>query len=480
MWPGSARVHNDIRGQPANPNFGDNAEVRILRVLLCVLSLAPASIAATRHYYIAAEDVPWDYAPSGRDLMHGRAIPLPFTKTAWNKTRYIEYTDGTFTTRTPQPQWLGILGPVIRGEVGDAIVVDFLNRSKNPHSIHPHGLRYDKNNEGSMYTPAGLGSRVPPGGHFTYHWFADAGSGPGPGQLSSVVWWYHAHLEEPRETNQGLLGPIIITAKGKAKADGAPKDVDREFIVLFMIFNELNGQDAGMFHSINGYIFGNLPGMVMKQGEKVRWYLLGMGNEKDMHGAHWHGKTVSDGRQNLDVVELQPGSMKTVDMVADNPGAWMLHCHVGDHMEGGMMAIYTIYQPTARACPVEFVAGDFWSTATNSVRIKNSSSKPIEQLTLLSEHLLAPQYLHRPYDSEWKSPESIPPGKEVVLERKPYLQGGNSILGWVFFPQAIQFADGSTWKPQQESECFHVFWRDKDQPELLALPPRQPEHGAED
>jgi hypothetical protein len=28
-------------------------------------------MAATRLYYIAAENVTWDYAPSGRDLIHG-------------------------------------------------------------------------------------------------------------------------------------------------------------------------------------------------------------------------------------------------------------------------------------------------------------------------------------------------------------------------------------------------------------------------
>jgi manganese oxidase len=437
--------------------------------------------AATRHYYIAAEDVPWDYAPSGRDLIHGRAIPLPWAKTAWPKTRYFEYTDSSFTVRKPQPEWLGILGPIIRAEVGDAIVVEFFNRSKNPHSIHPHGLRYDKNNEGAHYTPAGLGSRVPAGARFTYHWFADAGSGPGPGQPSSIVWWYHAHLDEPVETNQGLLGPIIVTAKGKARPDGSPKDVDREFVTLFMIFNELNGQDAGMFYSINGYIFGNLPGLVMKQGEKVRWYLLGMGDEKDLHSAHWHGKTVSDGRQNLDVVELLPGSMNTVDMVADNPGAWMLHCHVGDHMEAGMMAIYTIYQPPARSCPVQFVSGDFWnSSGDDAIRIRNVSGKPIQKLVLMSEHLLAPQYLHRPYNGEWTSPDAIPPGHEETLQRKAYLQGNNSILGWVFFPQAIVFQDGSTWNPQDEGECFHVFWRGKEHPDIIALPPRQPEHGGDD
>lgn len=29
----------------------------------------------------------------------------------------------------------------------------------------------------------------------------------------------------------------------------------------------------------------------MKQGQKVDWYLLGMGNEVDMHTVHFHAET---------------------------------------------------------------------------------------------------------------------------------------------------------------------------------------------
>ena len=36
--------------------------------------------------------------------------------------------------------------------------------------------------------------------------------------------------------------------------------------------------------------------------------------------------------------------MKVADMLADNPGTWMLHCHVSDHMMSGMFALYTIHK----------------------------------------------------------------------------------------------------------------------------------------
>ena len=93
------------------------------------------------------------------------------------------------------------------------------------------------------------------------------------------------------------------------------KDVDREFVTLFTIFDEntswylehniqayvsdpksLNKlefapvDDQGVFSlvgtgfvggnfkaTINGYIFGNMPMMTMKKGERVRWYVVSIG-----------------------------------------------------------------------------------------------------------------------------------------------------------------------------------------------------------
>ncbi len=439
---------------------------------------ASSSAATTRHYYIAAEDVTWDYAPSGRNLLNGGAIPQPYgVKLRWNKSRFIEYTDGSFTVRKPQPEWLGILGPVIRAEVGDEIVVEFLNRGNRPHDLHPHGLRYDKDNEGSYYLPFGKGASVGPGSRFTYHWFANAGSGPGPGQLSSVVWWYHSHVDPGVEINAGLLGPILVTAKGKAKPDGSPKDVDRELIASFMIFNEVTAKPPVLFYAINGFIFGNLPGLTMKQGEKVRWYLLGMGNEIDVHTPHWHGEIVSDGRRNTDVIELLPGSMTAVDMTADNPGTWMFHCHVEDHMEAGMMALYTIYAPPARACPVKFNGGEFWkSPASSSLTVKNIGGKAISSMTLTSEMLLAPQDLRQPYNAEWSSDKVILPGQELTLERPgSHAASAKDVHAWVFFPTRVKYEDGSVWRAQSEGECFGVVWRDQEHPELPTLPALQME-----
>jgi len=42
------------------------------------------------------------------------------------------------------------------------------------------------------------------------------------------------------------------------------------------------------------------------------------------------------------VYDLFPGVFATVEMIPDSVGVWLLHCHVNDHMTGGMEALYTV------------------------------------------------------------------------------------------------------------------------------------------
>ena len=100
--------------------------------------------------------------------------------------------------------------------------------------------------------------------------------------------------------------------------------------------------EGHLMHSMNGYIFGNQPGLVMKKGEKIRWHLIGMGTEVDIHTPHWHGEVVSHRGIYTDVVELLPASMLSVEMLAENSGQWLYHCHVTDHISAGMISLYEI------------------------------------------------------------------------------------------------------------------------------------------
>jgi hephaestin len=107
----------------------------------------------------------------------------------------------------------------------------------------------------------------------------------------------------------------------------------------------LNGSgfvDGNFKGAINGYLYGNGPVMAMRKGEHVRWYLATIGMGFNFHTPHWHGNTVLNNGQRTDVVALSPAQMVTVDMVPDNPGVWLFHCHVSDHMDGGMIALYRV------------------------------------------------------------------------------------------------------------------------------------------
>src|SRR5438034_6753597 len=71
-------------------------------VALLLLALAAPSRGATREYFIAAEEVVWDFAPSGQNLVHGGPIPKPY-RTKWKKARYIQYTDAPSPPKRRRP-----------------------------------------------------------------------------------------------------------------------------------------------------------------------------------------------------------------------------------------------------------------------------------------------------------------------------------------------------------------------------------------
>jgi hephaestin len=359
---------------------------------------SPETTSKVRTYFIAADEVDWDYAPGGVNRMMGMKFD-GYSKvfiergphrigTVYRKAIYREYTDETFSQLKPRPaEWehTGILGPILRAEVGDTIRILFKNNATRAYSMHPHGVFYDKDSEGAGYDDGTSGAdkeddAVPPGKTHVYTWKVPERAGPGPKDPSSVVWLYHSHVQELKDVETGLIGAILVTRRGMADATGKPKDVDREFVCLFMLFDEnvswyidhniqsfagdpkgVNKtefapvDDAGNFSglgsgftvanakfAIDGYIYGTGPMMVTKKGERVRWYLLALGEQFSVHSPHWHGNVVLQDGKRTDVVALMQAQMVTVDMVPDDPGTWMFHCHIDDHMDAGMATLYKV------------------------------------------------------------------------------------------------------------------------------------------
>jgi hephaestin len=351
----------------------------------------------TRTYYIAADVVLWDYAPGTRDRISGLLFgEHPHAGTfvlsgedrigsAYYKVLYQEYTDATFSSLkldadpAYRQRWghLGTLGPALRAQVGDTIRVVFRNNSEQPVSVHPHGVFYDEDSEGAPYCkdpvpnapcPMAVDDAVPPGEMVTYVWPVPVRAGPAAMDGSSILWMYHSHTDEVKDTNTGLIGPIVITKRGKITESGKPIDVDREFIFLYTIYDENDSWlldrnidtfagdpwsvdpddddfiESNLMHAINGWVYGYQPleSVTMQRGERVRWYMLGMGTEVDIHTPHWHGQSGIVMGMRTDIVELLPASMKVFDMEPDNVGTWLFHCHVNDHINAGMLTRFRV------------------------------------------------------------------------------------------------------------------------------------------
>ena len=185
-----------------------------------------------REYFIAAEEVDWDYLPGGKDEC-GSYISSNNATTNWvldkyfnnvnyasiggrkvKKVRYIEYSDNTFSTKKIQPEHFGILGPVIRAVVGDNIKVHFKTARFHFRFIHTVYFM-EKIQKGQITTMEQLLLQM-----VRLHlikpirtWTVPEDAGPGPKDLSSKLWMYHSHVSETNDTNSGLIGPIVITRK---------------------------------------------------------------------------------------------------------------------------------------------------------------------------------------------------------------------------------------------------------------------------
>ncbi|XP_067220570.1 ferroxidase HEPHL1-like [Chanodichthys erythropterus] len=336
---------------------------------------APDRLTSTVRYYIAAEEVVWNYAPNRTwELEKHRAtleespgsIYLEKSKdqigAEYKKVVFREYTDGTFTKekpRRPEEEHLGIMGPILRAEVGEKIQVVFKNKASRQYSVHAHGVKTSETHQNG----------VPPGHELTYNWTIPERSGPGPKDPECITFAYYSSVSFVEDLMSGLVGPLIVCRKDTLNTDRRRKDTDKEFALLFMVFDENESHyldeniktylkadkfdkynpdfmESNKMHGINGKLYANLHGLKMTEKDKTQWYLLGLGNEVDMHTVHFHGQSFiykTDHSHRADVYDLFPGTFQTIELVAGSPGQWLLHCHVTDHIHAGMEALFTVH-----------------------------------------------------------------------------------------------------------------------------------------
>ncbi|XP_031232289.1 ceruloplasmin isoform X2 [Mastomys coucha] len=342
-----------------------------------------------RHYYIAAEEIIWDYAPSGTDIFTGENLTAPESDSrvffeqgptriggSYKKMAYREYTDESFTNqkqRGPDEEHLGILGPLIWAEVGDIIKVTFHNKGQHPLSIQPVGVRYTTENEGTYYGPPGRSSRpasshVGPKETFTYEWIVSKEMGPTYNDPVCLCKMYYSGVDPTKDIFTGLIGPMKICKKGSLLADGRQKDIDKEFYLFPTVFDENESlllddnirmfttapnqvdkededfQESNKMHSMNGFMYGNQPGLNMCLGESTVWYLFSAGNEADVHGIYFSGNTYLSKGERRDTANLFPHKSFTLLMNPDTKGSFDVECLTTDHYTGGMKQKYTVKQ----------------------------------------------------------------------------------------------------------------------------------------
>src|SRR5262249_26172800 len=94
----------------------------------------------------------------------------------------------------------------------------------------------------------------------------------------------------------------------------------------------------------------NMPPPILNfaRGETVR--IASLNTTPHIHPMHLHGhtfKVISASRLTrrihwADTVLVMPTERVQIAFVADNPGNWMLHCHIIEHQDTGMMAWFHV------------------------------------------------------------------------------------------------------------------------------------------
>ncbi len=276
-----------------------------------------------REYWITAEPRNWNIMPTKVDEM----LNQPVRK---GKTTFTAYAYRAHTADFGQP--LGpasVPGPLLEAREGETLVVHFRNLCPVPVTMHPHGVFYANEMDGSY-----KGIHTDPGGFVqkgrtvTYVWECPEGT--------AGSWFYHDHGPlDPLPVYKGLFGGLVVR-----KADEPLPD--REYVLAFHSFlPPATGLRRGFF-CINGKSFtGVTPNLEARIGDDVQIHVFGIDN--DFHTFHLHGhRWTEPGGNVVDNKTFGPGDSFGVRFVEDNPGRWLYHCHVFSHLHDGVSGWYLV------------------------------------------------------------------------------------------------------------------------------------------
>lgn len=224
-------------------------------------------------------------------------------------------------------------GPRLRVVEGDRIRINVRNRLPESTAFHWHGLIVPN----AMDGPADITQEpIRPGETFTYEFTV----------RQSGTYFYHTHDHPDRQQTLGLYGALIIDPREKRTNPG----YDLEHTIQLQEWLEREGltypamlMEGGLpnFFTINGKAYPSTETIRMKVGQRVLLRFIGTHNNF-IHPMHVHGGpfriVAIDGipvqpsaQIERDTVNVGPGQRYDVVWTADEPGRWLLHCHIPHH-----------------------------------------------------------------------------------------------------------------------------------------------------
>lgn len=225
-------------------------------------------------------------------------------------------------------------GPTIEVDQGDRVRIVVHNDLPEPTSMHWHGLELPIQWDG---VPGLTQEFIPPGKTKAYEFDLH----------QDGTFFYHAHV--PMQEAMGQVGFFII----HPKVDYSPV-VDRDFALCFQNFhippNQVINDSMAMdwnWHTINGRSGPYTTPLVVKHGERVRVRLLNF-SPMQHHPIHLHGHTFwltgteggripSEAWIPANVTLTGVAMVRVFELVANNPGDWIFHCHMVHHMMNHMV-----------------------------------------------------------------------------------------------------------------------------------------------
>ncbi|XP_073920289.1 coagulation factor VIII isoform X2 [Castor canadensis] len=387
----------------------------------------------TRHYFIAAVERLWDYGMS-RSLHIPKNRDQSGSAPQFKKVVFQEFTDGSFTQplyRGELNEHLGLLGPYIRAEVEDNIMVTFKNQASRPYSFYSSLISYKDERQGTEPRK----NFVKPNETKTYFWKVQHHMAPSKDEFDCKAWAYFSDVDLERDVHSGLIGPLLICHTNTLNPAHGRQVTIQEFALFFTIFDETKSwyfsenierncrapcniqmedptfKENYRFHAINGYVMDTLPGLVMAQDQRIRWYLLSMGSNENIHSVHFSGHVFTVRKKEeykMAVYNLYPGVFETMEMLPSKAGIWRVECLIGEHLHAGMSSLFLVYSKQCQI-PLGMASGrirDFQITASGQygqwapklARLHYSGSinawSTKEPFSWIKVDLLAPMIIH--------------------------------------------------------------------------------------